>query len=290
MRRECSPCVRSRAPGLSKTSNPRCGRAHAPGEAPPMSVTYDRVDSHCAVISIDRPAARNAVDPDVARGIERALDRAENDDAVRVAVITGRPPVFCAGADLKAIQAGRSAELATERGGFAGIVHRRVRMPLIAAVEGAALAGGMEIVLACDLVVAATDARFAITEVKRGLIAAAGGLFRLGRKIPTNIAMECALTGDPISAQYAHRYGLVNHLTEPGQALERALTLARAIGANAPLAVRASRAVVLDCTDADDDAAWNQTAEAFATVAGSQDAAEGVAAFNEKRQPVWSGR
>src|SRR3954466_2736231 len=151
------------------------------------------------------------------RGIEEALDRAEADDKIRVAVITGAPPVFCAGADLKAIAAGQAAELSTDRGGFAGVVRRQRLTPLTAAGEGAALAGGMEIMLACDLVVAADDARFAITEVKRGLIAAAGGLFRLARKIHANIAMECALTGDPISAEAAHRHGLVNHLTAPGQ-------------------------------------------------------------------------
>jgi enoyl-CoA hydratase len=255
-----------------------------------MIVRYELVDERCALITIDRPAARNAVDAAVARGIEEALDRAESDDKVRVAVITGAPPVFCAGADLKAIAAGQGAELSTDRGGFAGVVRRQRLTPLIAAVEGAALAGGMEIALACDLVVAADDARFAITEVKRGLIAAAGGLFRLGRKVPVNIAMEAALTGDPICAHDAHRYGLVNHLTESGQALESALALARSISANAPLAVRASRGVLLDCTDADDDTAWAATAKAFAEVADSEDAAEGVAAFNEKRRPVWSGR
>jgi enoyl-CoA hydratase len=255
-----------------------------------MCVKYETVADHCGLIAIDRPDARNAISPEVARGIEQALDRAEADDLIRVVVITGTPPVFCAGADLKAIQAGRAAELSTERGGFAGLVRRELRVPLIAAVEGSALAGGMEIVLACDVVVAANDARFGMAEVKRGLIAAAGGLFRVARKVPSNIAMEWALTGDPIDVEAAHRHGLVNHVTEPGHALEVALELAGRISANAPLAVSASRAIMLECTTADDETAWRRTGEAFADVASSHDAAEGVAAFTEKRQPVWSGR
>jgi enoyl-CoA hydratase len=255
-----------------------------------MSVNYETVEAHCALITIDRPTARNAVSPEVARGIEEAFDRAEGDSEVRVVVITGAPPVFCAGADLKAIQAGRADELSTERGGFAGLVRRERRLPLIAAVEGAALAGGMEIVLACDLVVAARDARFAIAEVKRGLIAAGGGLFRLARKIPTNIALECALTGDPIDAETAHRHGLVNHLAESGAAVDAALELAGRIAGNAPLAVSTSRSVMLESAFDDDATAWRRTAGAFAEIAASQDAAEGVAAFNEKRLPAWSGR
>jgi enoyl-CoA hydratase len=207
-----------------------------------------------------------------------------------VAVLTGTPPVFSAGADLKAIQAGRGEELATERGGFAGLVRRERTKPLIAAVEGAALAGGTEIVLACDLVVATREARFGLPEVKRGLVAAAGGLFRLGRRIPLNLALECALTGDPIDAELAHQRGLVNQLCDPGQALDTALALARRITANAPLAVRESRAIVLDCTWADDDEAWRRTHEARALVAASDDVREGVAAFLEKRAPVWTGR
>jgi enoyl-CoA hydratase len=252
-------------------------------------VTY-RVHERCAVITIDRPEARNAVNPEVARGIEAAIDAAEADDDVRVAVLTGAPPVFCAGADLKAIREGRAAQLATERGGFAGVTSRERSKPLIAAVEGAALAGGTEIVLACDLVVAAHDARFGIPEVKRGLVAAAGGLFRLGRRIPLNLAMECALTGDPIDASLAHRHGLVNDLCAPGEALEHALELARRITANAPLAVRESRAIVLECTTADDAEAWRRSEASAARVLASADVQEGVAAFLERRAPAWVGR
>jgi enoyl-CoA hydratase len=253
-------------------------------------VTYSIADGHCAVITIDRPRARNAISPEVAIGIEAALDSAEDDDDVWVVVLTGSPPVFSAGADLKAIQAGHGAELGTERGGFAGVVRRRRTKPLIAAVEGAALAGGTEIVLACDLVVASREARFGLPEVKRGLVAAAGGLFRLGRRIPLNLALECALTGDPVEAELAHHHGLVNQLCEPGEALDAALALAARITANAPLAVRESRAIVLDCTGADDAEAWRRTDEARELVGESEDVREGVAAFIEKRSPVWTGR
>jgi enoyl-CoA hydratase/carnithine racemase len=253
-------------------------------------VSYRVGPDHCAVITIERPEARNAVSPEVARGIEAAIDAVEADDTIRVAVLTGAPPVFSAGADLKAIQAGRGDELATERGGFAGVVRRERTKPLIAAVEGAALAGGTEIVLACDLVVSSREARFGLPEVKRGLVAAAGGLFRLGRRIPLNLALECALTGDPIDAELAHRHGLVNQLCDPAQALETALALAHRITANAPLAVRESRAIVLGCTWAGDDEAWLRTNEARDLVSASDDVREGVAAFIEKRAPVWTGR
>jgi len=252
-------------------------------------VTYTRRE-HCAVITIDRPQARNAVSPEVAQGIEAAIDTVEADEAVWVAILTGTPPVFCAGADLKAIRDGRAAELATERGGFAGLAKRERTTPLIAAVEGAALAGGTEIVLACDLVVAARDARFGIPEVKRGLVAAAGGLFRLGRRIPLNLAMECALTGDPIDAAVAHRHGLVNVLCEPGETLHAALELAGRITANAPMAIRESRAIVLEGTMAEDAEAWRRSDESAARVLASDDVREGVAAFLERRPPVWAGR
>src|SRR5919106_352169 len=162
-----------------------------------------------AVIKINRPEARNAINGEVAQGIEDAIDEVEADDGTWVGILTGEPPVFSAGADLKEINAGNAAKLQTQRGGFAGIVQRERTKPIIAAVDGPALAGGTEIVLACDLVVASTSATFGIPEVKRSLVAGAGGLFRLGRKLPLNIAMELAVTGDPITAEVAHHHGLV---------------------------------------------------------------------------------
>src|SRR5690606_6174437 len=197
-----------------------------------MAVDFDQRGPF-AVIKINRPEARNAVNGDVARGIEDAIDKIEADDSIWVGIITGEPPVFCAGADLKEINAGRGGDLQTERGGFAGFVQRERTKPVIAAVDGPALAGATEIVLAADLVVASHTATFGIPEVKRSLVAAAGGLFRLGRKIPMNIAMELTLTGDPIDATRAHHFGLVNRLVEPGQALDEAISLADQICANA---------------------------------------------------------
>ena len=205
-----------------------------------MSVDYEKRGPY-AVITINRPEARNAVNGAVAEGIEAGIDALEDDDSVWLGILTGVPPVFCAGADLKEINSGNAGALATKRGGFGGIVQRERTKPVIAAVDGPALAGGTEIVLSCDLVVASSTATFGIPEVKRSLVAAAGGLFRLGRKIPINIAMECALTGDPISAEQAHHFGLVNELVAPGQALDAAIKLAERVCANAPIAVRESR-------------------------------------------------
>jgi enoyl-CoA hydratase len=243
------------------------------------------------LLTIDRPEARNAVNGDVARGMEDAIDQLEADEEVWVGVLTGNGPVFSAGADLKAISAGQAADLQTKRGGFGGIVTRERLKPIIAAVDGPALAGGTEMVLACDLVVASTAARFGIPEVKRSLVAAAGGLFRLPRKIPFNIAMEAALTGDPISAERAHHFGLVNRLVEPGAALDGALELAAAISANAPLAVRESRRLVLESVAVTDDVEGiRHSGAALMGLAGTEDFAEGPTAFIEKRDPVWKGR
>jgi enoyl-CoA hydratase len=254
-----------------------------------MSVDYE-VRGPFAVIKINRPEARNAVNGAVAQGIEEAIDQVEADDAVWVGILTGEPPVFCAGADLKEINSGNAGGLATSKGGFAGIVQRERTKPIIAAVDGPALAGGTEIVLSCDLVVASTTATFGIPEVKRSLVAAAGGLFRLGRKIPLNIAMELALTGDPIDATRAHHFGLVNRLVEPGQALEAAIALAEQICANAPVAVRESRKVVLEATNAPDDLGWKMSAQGMGVAMSSEDFSEGLTAFIEKRPPVWKGR
>lgn len=255
-----------------------------------MSTIEFETEGHIGIITINRPEARNAVNGDVARGIEEAIDQIESDDSLWLGVLTGVPPVFCAGADLKEINAGRAGDLQTKRGGFGGIAARDRAKPIIAAVDGPALAGGTEICLACDLIVASTSAKFGIPEVKRCLVAAGGGLFRLPRKIPFNLAMELALTGDPIDAERAHHFGLVNYLTEPGQALARAKDLARQIEANAPVAVRASRRVVLAAATEDETTGWRLSGEAFAEALSSEDNKEGLMAFIEKRPPNWAGR
>jgi enoyl-CoA hydratase len=252
-------------------------------------VRFER-DGRLGLITLDRPEVRNAVDGRIARGIEAGLDRIEADPEIWIGIIAGNGPVFSAGADLKAASEGRAAELSTERGGFAGIVRRDRAKPLIAAVDGPALAGGCEIVLACDLVVASSAARFGIPEVKRGLIAAAGGLFRLGRHLPPNIAMELALTGDPMDAATAAAWGIVNRLTEPGEALAGARQLAMRIVENAPMSVRLSRKALLQTRSAGDEEAFRISAEILEANCATEDFAEGPRAFLEKRPPVWRAR
>jgi enoyl-CoA hydratase len=246
---------------------------------------------HVAVLTINRPEARNAVNGDVAAGIEEAIDRIEGDDDTWVGVLTGAGSVFSAGADLKAISSGQAGGLNTEKGGFAGLVRRKRTKPLIAAVDGPALAGGCEIALACDLIVASTNARFGVPEVKRSLVAAGGGLFRLPQALPRNVAMELILTGDPIEADRAYALGMVNELVDAGKAVEAAVTLAERICVNAPLAVRESRRVLLAALGTDDEGKlWSLSNEAFAKVMQSEDFGEGPRAFIEKRAPQWKGR
>ena len=254
-----------------------------------MSVDFEQ-RGRCGVITINRPEARNAVNAEVAAGIEEGIDRIESDDELWVGILTGVDPVFCAGADLKEVQGGRGDGVFTGRGGFGGFVTRARSKPVIAAVDGPALAGGAELVLAADLVVASHRAAFGIPEVKRCLIAGAGGLFRLARKIPENVAMECALTGDPISAERAQRVGLVNELVEDGQAVDAALALAERIIANSPLAVRESRRVLLATSRLGDEESFAISNEALSIVTRSVDFREGLAAFIEKRPPNWTGR
>lgn len=255
---------------------------------PPM-IDYE-VKGHVALLTINRPDARNAVNGAVAAGMEEALDRAEADESIWVLVLTGAGPVFSAGADLKEIASGNGGALSTERGGFAGLVSRERTKPLIAAVDGPALAGGTEIVLACDLVVASSEARFGVPEVKRSLVAAGGALFRLSKKLPESVATELLLTGDPISAQRCHELGWVNVLAEPGKALDEALALAERITANAPLAVRESLGVMRQSAGLSDAEAFRLSGQAFGRLASTEDYAEGPRAFIEKREPQWKGR
>lgn len=247
------------------------------------------VDGHVATITLNRPEAKNAINGEAARGIEAAIDRLEEDDALWVGILTHTGDVFCAGADLKAINAGLAAELATERGGFGGFVQRSRTKPVIVAADGPALAGGCELALAADLVVASTAARFGLPEVKRSLVAAAGGLFRLPRAVPEKVAMEMALTAGPLSAERAYHFGLVNRLTQPGGALDGARALAAEITANAPIAVRESRRIVLAAATASDAELWEMSVAGLATAMASEDLGEGLMAFLEKRPPAWKG-
>jgi enoyl-CoA hydratase len=257
-------------------------------------VTYS-TSGKVALITLNRPDARNAVNGEVAAGLEAAIDQMEADDSVWVGILQANTagqerPVFCAGADLKAINSGKAGDLNTKRGGFGGFVYRERKKPVIVAVDGLATAGGCEIVLAADMVVASTRSAFGLAEAKRNLIAGAGGLFRLPRIIGRNMAMEVILTGEPIPAQRAYELGLVNRLCEPGKAQEAALALAAAVCACAPIAVWESRKVVLAAHTEDDATLIKMTNEGFGRVLQSEDTKEGLTAFIEKRAPNWQGR
>ena len=257
-------------------------------------VEYE-VIGRIAVITLNRPEARNAINGEVAIAMEAAIDEMEEDDEVWVGVLRANTegqerPVFCAGADLKAINSGQGATLATAKGGFAGLVYRDRLKPLIAAVDGLATAGGCEIVLSCDMVVASTRSSFGLAEAKRNLVAGAGGLYRLPHAIGRNVAMELILTGEPLAAERAHQLGLVNRLVEPGQAYDAAMALAGQVTAAGPIAVWESRKVVLASTYEDEATLRKMTNEAFARVMGSEDLKEGLTAFIEKRPPNWQGR
>ncbi|MEM5313356.1 crotonase/enoyl-CoA hydratase family protein [Paraburkholderia sp. JHI869] len=240
------------------------------------------------ILTINRPEARNACTKAVAEAIAAALDELEQRDDLRLAIVTGAGGTFCAGMDLKGFLKGERPSLPGR--GFAGITQAPPRKPLIAAVEGYALAGGFEVVLASDLVVAANNAQFGLPEVKRGLCAAAGGLLRLQQQLPERIAMELVLIGDMFGAQRAYEFGLVNRLAAPGEALAGALELAQKIVANGPLAVAASKRVMRESRDWPSAEMFARQREITDPVFASADAREGAAAFAEKRKAVWQGK
>ena len=239
------------------------------------------------VITLCRPEMRNAIDRATSQALADAMDRLDSDDTVTVGILTGEGGHFCSGMDLKAFVKGERIELPGR--GLGGIIETPPKKPVIAAVEGFALAGGFEIALACDLIVAADNAQFGLPEVKRGLMAGSGGLLRLPQRIPRQIAMQYALTGDMMSAAQARQWGLVNLLTLPGEALGEAKTLAHKIAANAPLAVSVSKQVVSDSLHWPADERWQRQNDLLEIIIHSNDAKEGATAFSEKRPPLWTG-
>jgi crotonobetainyl-CoA hydratase len=260
------------------------------------SIAY-AVHDHVAVITLNRPEAMNAMDTAMADAIGNALEQAAADEDVRVIVLTGTGRAFCAGADLKEISAGRTVAPTVRQWGFGGVAQHWIAKPLIAAVNGLAFGGGSEIALACDLVVASETAKFGLPEVKVGLFAAAGGVVRLQRQVPLKIALQLALTGDPMDAATAASWGLVNEVVPPEQVLPRALELAGRIAANAPLSVRYTKQLLHQTSSAgsDWDPAWSgvdpwaANEAAMQVVFSSADAIEGSTAFAQKRAPFWSG-
>ncbi|MFN2540382.1 MAG: crotonase/enoyl-CoA hydratase family protein [Mycobacteriales bacterium] len=240
------------------------------------------------IITINRPQAKNAITANVARGIAAAVDELDGDESLRVGILTGADGTFSSGMDLKAFLTGEMPIV--EGRGLGGITEAPPRKPFIAAVEGWALAGGFELLLACDLVVASETARFGVPEVKRGLVAGAGAAFLLARRIPQAIALELLLTGDPFSAQRAAEIGLVNRLAPEGGALDAALELAETIAANGPLAVAVTKQIARSTFDWTIEEGWKTQGALSGPVFSSEDAVEGATAFAEKRPPVWKGR
>lgn len=240
------------------------------------------------IITLNRPHVRNAVNGELAAGLADALDALDADDTLTAGVLTGAGGFFCAGMDLGAFAKGESPWI--DGRGFGGIAQRASEKPLIAAIEGFAVAGGLEIALSCDLIVAAAGAKLGIPETKRSLVAAAGGLLRLPRRMPYHAVMELALTGDPMSAERMHSFGVVNRVADPGTALDVALELAEKLAQNGPLALVASKRIIQEQSDWSLEEMWAKQGEIAGPVLVSEDAREGAIAFKEKRDPVWKSR
>jgi enoyl-CoA hydratase len=240
------------------------------------------------LITLNRPEVRNSVNASLAAGVGGALDELDEDDGLSVGVLTGAGGFFSAGMDLGAFVKGESPWFGDR--GFAGITQRASRKPLIAAIEGFAVAGGLEIALSCDLIVAAKGAKLGIPEAKRSLVAAGGALLRLPRRMPYHVVMELALTGDTLPAERFHEFGVVNVLAEPGGAVDAALELAGRLAKNGPLALVASKRVLQEQFDWSSEEMWDKQGAITAPVFASEDAKEGANAFKEKREPVWQGR
>ncbi|ARP96360.1 crotonase/enoyl-CoA hydratase family protein [Bordetella genomosp. 13] len=240
-------------------------------------------------ITINRPEAKNAINLETAQALAAAFDQMDANGDVRIGILTGAGGTFSSGMDLKAFAQSGQRPLIPGRG-FAGLNERPPKKPLIAAVEGYALAGGCEMALAADLIVAASNAKFGLPEVKRGLVAGSGGMMRLPRRLPYHVAMEIVLTGDMFEAQRAHALGLVNRLAEPGKALEAARELARVIVENGPLAVQTAKSIVAQAGDWEQDTMFDRQRPLIAHIFTSADAKEGATAFAEKRKPVWQGK
>ncbi len=243
------------------------------------------IEDHVMIITMVRHDKRNAIDGEMTEALDQALNELDDNPDLWAGVITGGPDMFCAGTDMAA-----TSGPPTERGGVYGVVGRSRVKPLIAAVEGFAYGGGFEVVMACDMVIAAENARFGLPEVKRGLVATSGALFRASRVLPLNVAKQLLFTGADLSPQEGHRLGMVNEITAPGGARAVALRWASKMAANAPVAVQQSLRVVDELTSATDEEAWELTRAARKVIGESEDSKEGVQAFFEKRPPQWTGR